>query len=1326
MKSDRHLPLNLGVALSFLVLTATISHAASRTWDGSTSTDYNETTNWSGDDVPDSDDSGILDGDGTGETLLTGGIDPGDVNAFNVRNGHIFNIDNAGGTFSVNNNLNLGRGVEADGSTINQLAGTVNLGGMDMSGNETGGTSTYTISGGALNIGSADTLDVGGDGLTGNVGGGSDVSTFAIVGDTATVSVTSDILARASSVFSFTLGATGIDAIDTTGNLAVSSGATLTVDGSSYSGGAATIPLFTYASRTDATEFTSGSISGFGSLVVDVVYDADSIDLVLTSVSGLQINSFTADLLTVDSGDPVTLNWNVQNETSLTLDPGATDVFGTSSIIVNPTTTTTYTLTAGDGSTTVMDTIEITVTPAAPANSISVNFHSDDTDALADHQLEAGETAGLTPLDGSLWNNINVGGSTTNSGATIFADNTPLIDDVGNSAAATISSTLTAGTSGSWFVGYANSVASAKGELSNGISDDNLFNSYLATNTSDNFSLSISGLGTDFTTEGYSLIIYSDSDRRDTGAGSRQSLYTVTPSGGSPVTGFVEDDDGATPVNIFDGTYILSDGVDDGDDYSNYVIISGLNASDFTIEIDSPDGGRGAISGFQIIAGDLGVTLPLVVNSFVVDDYYVQPSDAVILSWDVSNAETLTLDPGNIDVTGLTQYQINPTVTATYTLTASNSEGSADTDLKVSVGPERPNILLCLVDDWGVMDTSEPFSYDSYTDGSPAVVRAFNNFYQTPNMEQLADDGMKFSQAYALPVCSPTRTSIMTGFNGPRHGVTVHLNLYGTYERPTGSNVSTHRSANGWRYRGMEVTDVTLPRLLSEQGYRSIHVGKAHFGARGDVTEDPRAIGFDINLGGSGAGAPGNYIGNPDYSSGSNPVPYIEDYHGSGKWLTEALTEAMSDAIGDAVDDGVPFFAYMSYYAVHSPFTTNPNATGDYTTGWSTSSSQREFATMVEGVDTSLGQLRAYLDSLDPGVAENTLIIFTGDNGSDAPALSNGGQVGGDFSDYPIRGKKANCYEGGYHVPLFVAWAKEDSNNVFQQQLPIIPDTVEHDIVSVVDIPTTILAVADVPHPYMDGVDLSPYLTSTPGTHREQTLLRHQPNGQNSSFFTAYRRDDYKLIYFYYKSAATAFELYDLAVDRDESDNLASTHPELVLEMAREMASALDKGWGAYGALWPTFAIDPATGNPFSGDGDEFRPLNNDHFLIDFSVYGYDLVDSDDDGLEDALEDADGNGLVGANETDSENWDTDGDKTDDFSEIRLNLDPLNSNSFFTTQVTAASASSMTLQWPSASGLSFNILHSDDLTIPVENWPVLINVPADAVEATTSYPIDISG
>ncbi|MGJ8726355.1 MAG: sulfatase-like hydrolase/transferase [Roseibacillus sp.] len=1307
-----HKSLQLGTLLAVTGLAITSSSAASRTWDGSTSTSYNVTTNWSGDDIPDNNDSGILAGGGSGITDLSGGITPSTASALNIRSGHVFNIDNNGGTLNVNNNVNVGRGVAGDGSTINHSAGEFNIGGIDMSGNPDGGTSFYDLSGtAALSVGFNNanrTFNIGGD-----LGVGDFDSTFAIAGDSASITVNGSALElRSSAILEFTLGATGIDAVDTTGNLLLQSGAALTIDGSSYTGGAGTIPLFSYGSRTDATEFAE-SITGFAGFTTDITYETTSINLVLTSTTGgPQITSFSAAPTQISVGESTILSWATAGATSLTLDPGGLNVTGTTELAVSPTTTTTYTLTASDGNSSVMETAEITVTSATPGNSISVNFHANDSDALADHQLTSGESAGLTPLDGSHWNNISLGNAQANNGAIIFSP-TDLIDDVGNSSAATISSTLNSGTSGSWFVGYAASSANDGNELSNGIGDDNLFNSYLATNTADNFSLSLTGLGTEFTSEGYSLIIYSDSDRRNASANDvRQSLYTLTPNGGSAITGFVEDDDAAAVANIFDGTYLASDGIDDGADYSNYVVFTGLNAANFTLAIDSPDGGRGAISGFQVIAGDVVVATPPSISTFEATPSFVAPGTPVQLSWTTTNADTLTLDPGNNDVTGLTSFSLSATATTTYTLTATNAEGSVSEDLTVNVGfpPNRPNIILCLVDDWGVMDTSVPFSYENYIDSAQPVVRGFNNFYHTPNLEQLAADGMIFTQAYALPVCSPTRVSLMTGLNAPAHGVTVHLNRDRTYERPSGSNVSTHRSPNGWRFQGMNTTETSLPRLLSAQGYRSIHCGKAHIGSNELNTADPLNIGFDINLGGSEGGSPGRYIGNPGYSSGNNQVPNIEAYQANGRWLTEALTEAVGDSMEDAVNDGVPFFTYMSYYAVHSPFTNNPNATGDYSAAVSTN--HNRFATMIEGVDTSLGQIRAKLEAL--GVAENTLILFTGDNGSDSPALSSRNQIGNNgFQDYPIRGKKANCYEGGYHVPLFAAWSKPDPNNAFQQELPIGGGTVEHDIVSVVDLTTTILSVADVPHPAMDGVDLSPYLSSTPGTHREQTLLRHQPNSQNSSFFTAYRRDDYKLIYFYYEDDADQFELYDLATDRDESNDLSSSNPQLVLELAREMAAALDTGWGDYGALWPTFSVD-------ASDGDASRPLADDPFLISFAVDGRDLVDSDMDGLLDAIEDLNQDGLVDSTETNSDNPDTDGDSNLDGDEVRTGTNPLDANSFFSLCIERFSATSVLLTWPSAQGARYDIQGSTDFSFDTTlegNFPASSSASSTSVEVT---------
>ena len=130
---------------------------------------------------------------------------------------------------------------------------------------------------------------------------------------------------------------------------------------------------------------------------------------VLTTTPMLPFSASMPTTTQVAPGDPVTLSWDVNNETSLTLDPGNMNVFGTTSRVVNPSATTTYTLTASDGVNTVQDTIEITVSSANPGNSISVNFHSDDSNALADHQLSSGELAGLTPSDGSGWNNINLG-----------------------------------------------------------------------------------------------------------------------------------------------------------------------------------------------------------------------------------------------------------------------------------------------------------------------------------------------------------------------------------------------------------------------------------------------------------------------------------------------------------------------------------------------------------------------------------------------------------------------------------------------------------------------------------------------------------------------------------------------------------------------------------------------------------------------------------------------------------------------------------------------------------------------------------------------------
>ena len=246
----------------------------------------------------------------------------------------------------------------------------------------------------------------------------------------------------------------------------------------------------------------------------------------------------------------------------------------------------------------------------AEADLISVNFHvADDMDAQAAHEFDGTETAGVSGFNTSFWNNVGIGAGGGNAAAAqIFAPAT-LFDDSGNSSAATLTSTLAGGAStATWFGGYAASSAADEVELTNGISDDNLFNSYLALNgpngdgtPTDNFLLDIAGLGAPFTANGYSVIIYSDTDRGPTTSNSaRTSVFTLTEAGGAVSTALTEDDNAAP--RVFNGDYILSDGNGAGTDYSNYTIISGLSASAFTLEVTSPNGGRGGISGFQIVA----------------------------------------------------------------------------------------------------------------------------------------------------------------------------------------------------------------------------------------------------------------------------------------------------------------------------------------------------------------------------------------------------------------------------------------------------------------------------------------------------------------------------------------------------------------------------------------------------------------------------------------------------------------------------------------------------------------------------------------------------
>lgn len=684
---------------------------------------------------------------------------------------------------------------------------------------------------------------------------------------------------------------------------------------------------------------------------------------------------------------------------------------------------------------------------------------------------------------------------------------------------------------------------------------------------------------------------------------------------------------------------------------------------------------------------------PPVISAFMANDSYVSPGASVTLSWEVSGADSLAISPLEGAVSGASgTLAVTVTETTTFTLAATNSHGPRTATVRVAVGPERPNVMLVLVDDMGAMDTSVPFFYQN---GVP-VVTPLNQRYRTPHMETLAAGGMRFTNASACTVCSPSRTSLMTGRNATAHHVTTWTALASPAD--TGDAVTAHNllSPSNWAKAGSDPNGQTLPRLLKNAGYRTIHVGKGHFGPNTETISDPRAIGFDVNIAGSGLGGPGSYLGTQNFVK-SNPafqVPGMQSYWGQNIFLTEALTQEAKRETENAVASGAPFFMYLSHYAVHATFQdADPRFSANYPT---LSGFPLNFATLVEGMDKSLGDMIQKLKDL--GVAKNTLVVFVGDNGTDSPINMPSNGIG---PAAPYRGKKGHAYEGGTRVPLIICWAEKDATNPFQQALPIPGGSACHDITAIWDLFPTILGATGVNAPQsVDGFDLRPYLRAEPGSHRPQEFLLNFPHSHEyEDFFAIHRTANRKLIYRY---KTKTYEMYDLSADIGEQNNLAATptasNAKLLMKSARKMIRGL-------------VALDYQAPRDRLTSGNPTTPP---------AMPALATVDSDDDGIPDNSEDPNLNGLVDPGETNPDEQDSDGDGTDDGAEVRLGIDPLDASSRFLARLDQL-PDRIQLVWPSIPGTFFSIHSSGNLT----DWsqPLTTGFPAAPAPArSTSYEI----
>ncbi|MFC3121821.1 sulfatase-like hydrolase/transferase [Agaribacter flavus] len=497
---------------------------------------------------------------------------------------------------------------------------------------------------------------------------------------------------------------------------------------------------------------------------------------------------------------------------------------------------------------------------------------------------------------------------------------------------------------------------------------------------------------------------------------------------------------------------------------------------------------------------------------------------------------------------------------------------SQTNDLSAS-SPEftRPNIILFLVDDMGLMDMSVPMLVDKNGEAKP---HPLNSFYRTPNLEKLADNGVRFTQFYAHSVCSPTRVSIFTGQNSARHKTTQWIH-------PLHNN-SGNYGPKDWNWNGLTKENATLLTMLNEAGYQTIHVGKGHFAPAQAEGANPINIGFDENIGGAAHGAPGSYYGEEAYGKKKNKniVPHLEAYHNTDTFLTEALTLEANKAIARAAEKNTPFFLYMSHYAVHTPFYSDPRFISNYDNTHK-SEIAKTYASMVEGIDHSMGQLLEQLEQLN--IAEDTLVIFLGDNGSTAPLSENKDLRFEPYthaSSAPLRGMKGTSYEGGMRVPFIASWAKPVPDNKNQQRLPIAQGKTITQIGSILDILPTLQTISAPDFSIQTTVDgdvLSKQFAGQFNHSRRQTFLNHFPHVHRSSYFTSYVNGDWKLVYFYpLKETFKVLDplrhhghsecrLFNLKDDPYEKYDLSKSHHKELKQMMRAMQAELD----SMNALYP-------------------------------------------------------------------------------------------------------------------------------------------------------------
>ncbi len=401
----------------------------------------------------------------------------------------------------------------------------------------------------------------------------------------------------------------------------------------------------------------------------------------------------------------------------------------------------------------------------------------------------------------------------------------------------------------------------------------------------------------------------------------------------------------------------------------------------------------------------------------------------------------------------------------------------------------RPNILVISIDDLGWRELA---SYG-------------HEFNETPEIDRLAQQGMRFTNAYAAaPLCSPTRAALVTGLYPARVGITDYLR---------------HEQAPGTHF--LPPATRSIADVLRGSGYTSGLIGKWHLtddysGRYRTRRANPYALGFD-----EVRASETRYIAEGDYVAPYAFMPGLKARR--GEYLTDRITRETTEYL--TAHRHQPFFLHVSNYAVHTRLEGKPELLAKYRAkpGARQPGNSPVLAAMLESVDQQVGKIVRTLDEL--GLTDNTLLMVTSDNG--APRHD---------ANRPLRGGKGQLYEGGIRVPLIARWPGT-----------VAPGRTDDTMTSTIDLlPTAVELAGRRPPRKVDGLSIAPVLTGTGTLDRESLFWVHRPGFRRADTRAAVRVGDLKLIRQHGHS-----ELYDLGADPGERHDLAGRKPKTVKGLKR-------------------------------------------------------------------------------------------------------------------------------------------------------------------------------